>query len=459
MDGAAIKTLRRLTGECKFRRIMAAEQRDEKQKRSVAAFVVALLISLVGMGFAAYLIDVHSAAYDSSAAPAGCDYSEEVNCTSVAMSEWSTILGVPTAAWGLLTYAAFFFISLAGVRRRVFPEGPGGILLLGALVATVFGIYLVWIMYSVVESWCINCLGLDVVHIGLVICGLFAVRGRGVVGAIRGDIKALTDNKPAAIAIVGGPLLAGVLVLAAYPIHDLSAAGNGDPDAPVGLPASGFVAPRDNLNLEGAPSRGPDDAEISIIEFSDYECPFCSAAHDEVRRIVDAHQERIRFVHFQHPLDQACNPLIRRPFHRHACFAAAAAICAQRQGRFWQLNDLLFEHGRELSESMLAGLIEEAGELNREELERCMRQDSTNERILHDLEQATLVPVEGTPVFIINDRVVSGFRPGLYRTILNELLENDGEWPERLRGEQPSPSKRAHDHQRDHQNDERPADR
>ena len=146
--------------------------------------------------------------------------------------------------------------------------------------------------------------------------------------------------------------------------------------------------------------------------------------------MMEAHPDQVRFTHFHHPLDMACNPAIRRPFHPRACLAAAAAICAGEQNRFWQLNDLLFEHGREFNEDLLPRLIEEAGEIDRERLERCMRSESTTEHILHDLEEALQVPVEGTPTFLINGRVVSGFRPGLYRHVLNELLRNGGRWPE-----------------------------
>ena len=412
------------------------------QKKSVgrAPFIAALVISLVGVYLAVELIGVHQAALDPNAPPSECNYSETWRCDDVATSDWSTVIGVPTAAWGLLIYAGFALLAIAGLRRRIFPKGPGGLLLWGAAGALLFGLYLISVMVSM-DRYCTKCLGLDAVHLGLVICGLLAVRGRGVVGAIRGDLEVLGDNRPAAIAIVGGSVLAGILVLAAYPEppesgSDGSGANGGgdDGDRPPPTPENGFPEPRGEIELEGAPARGPDDAQITVIEFSDYQCPFCQAAHEEVREVVDGDRDRFRFIHFHYPLDMACNDAIPRPFHPHACLAAAAALCAQDQGRFWELNDLLFQNGRQLDRDLLFDLVDRAAGIDREQLEECLTSGRTRERVAHDLEQGRQVPVEGTPTFIINGRVVSGFRPGMYRALLGMLLSNDGRWPERFVG-------------------------
>jgi protein-disulfide isomerase/uncharacterized membrane protein len=404
------------------------EETHTRGRPSVFPFVAALAIAVVGIGLAAYLVHVHRVVHSGGGETLSCDYSTGLSCTSVALNRWSSVLGVPTAAWGLLTYAGFALLALAGIRRRVFTKGPGGLLLWGAIPALGFGAFLAYIMATEVRSWCVSCLGLDAVNLGLLACGLAAAWRRGLLRALSEDIGVLGDNKPAAIAIVGGPALAAVLVLIAYPTEPSSAPGG---ERPIVLPDGGFTATRESINLEGAPARGPTDAPIDIIEFSDYECPFCNAAHEEVREEMEQYPETYRFVHFHHPLDQACNPAINRPFHRHACLAAFAAICAQREGadRFWDLNDLLFEHGRDLDEALLRRLVGQVG-LDWERLDECMRSDSAQERVLHDLEQANQVPVEGTPTFVINDRVVTGYRPGLYRGLLRLLRSNGGHWPE-----------------------------
>ena len=401
---------------------------EEKRPVSRAPFIACLLVALVGVALSIELIHVHRQVHDPHGETPACDYSDQMSCSTVALNRWSSVMGVPTAAWGLLAYAGFVLLGVAGIRRRTFPDGPGGLLFWAAVPAFGFGLFLMYIMATEVGSWCVNCLGLDAVNVGLVVCGALGASRRGVVRAFTEDLTVLGDNKPAAIAIVGGPVLAGVLVLVAYPVERADAGHASTPGSPI-LPDGGFEPVRGEINFEGAPAQGPEDAMITIIEFSDYQCPFCSAAHDEIRQVMEEHRDRFRFVHFQHPLDMACNPVIRRPFHRYACLAASAAICAQRQGRFWPMNDLLFEHGRELDEDMVWRLASQA-RLDRGALEDCLTSDSTRERILFDLEQGMQVPVDGTPTFIINGRVVTGYRPGLYRGILGLLLENDGHWPE-----------------------------
>jgi protein-disulfide isomerase/uncharacterized membrane protein len=384
------------------------------------------VIALIGVGLAVYLMHVHRLVHGGGETPS-CDYSAQVNCSSVALNRWSSVLGVPTAAWGLLTYAGFALLAAAGFRRRVFPKGPAGLLLWGAVPALCFGLFLVYIMATEVRAWCVACVGLDAVNLGLLVCGVAAVWRRGAFSALTEDIDALFANKPAAIALVGGPALAGILVLAAYPSEPSGMTG-GEP--PIVLPDGGFAEAQEPINLEGAPARGPADAAITIIEFSDYQCPFCDAAHEEIQDEIRDYPDTYRFIHFHHPLDQACNPAIGRPFHRYACVASFAAICAQREGddKFWQLNDLLFEHGHDLDEAMVRRLIGEVG-LDPERLGECMRSDSTRERVLHDLEQALRVPVDGTPTFVINGRVITGYRPGLYSGLLRLLRSNGGTWP------------------------------
>lgn len=401
-------------------------EKKKEEKRSVgrAPFIVCLVIALIGVGLSMELIHVHNQVHDPQGEIPSCDYSDRLNCSDVALNRWSTVMNVPTAAWGFLAYAGFALLTLAGIRRRTFPSGPGGLLFWASLPAFGFGLFLMYIMANEVGAWCVNCLGLDAVNAGLVICGTFAVSRRGVVRALYEDLAAVGDNKPAAIALFGGPVLAGVLVTMAYSVEP-----SAEEDPVVTLPDGGFAPARGEVNLEGAPATGPDDALIRIVEFSDYQCPFCSAAHDEIRAVMEEHEDQFQFIHFHNPLDMACNPAIPRPFHSHSCMASAAAICAHRQGRFWPMNDLLFEHGRNLDEPMIRRLAERA-RLDWERLDSCMRSDSTRERILHDLEQGLQLPVAGTPAFLINGRVVGGYRRGLYRSVLRLLLENDGRWPE-----------------------------
>jgi protein-disulfide isomerase/uncharacterized membrane protein len=394
-----------------------------------AAFIACLVIALTGMGLSAELVRVHHQALDPEGPPPSCAFGEGIDCSPVALSEWGQVLGVPTAAWALVTYAGFAVLAIMGILRRVFPRGPGGLVFWGSIPCLAFGAFLAYVMAFEIGSLCVFCLGLDLVNVGLVACGGAAVWRRGARGALREDVAALLVNKPSMVAILGGPSLAAVLIWASFNNAAATEGSRGLP--PLELPDAGPLVEMDRIDQTGAPALGPADAAIVIFEFSDYQCPYCRRAHDEVRAILERNPGRIRFVHFHHPLDQSCNPRIDRPFHPVACLAASAAICAEERDRFWELNDLLFENGARLDEEMIVRLAVRAG-LERDEVVRCMESDHARERILEDLEEGLQVPVSGTPTFVVNGRVIPGYIGPQFEVMIRHLLANRGRWPERV---------------------------
>lgn len=350
-----------------------------------------------------------------------------MGCSPVARSEWARVLGVPTAAWALLTYVGFAGLAVAGLRRRAFPEGPGGLVLWAAMPCLCFGAFLVYVMTHQVGSICPSCLGLDAVHVLLLGAGAWAIRGRGgPIAALRGDLEVLWKNRQVGVAVVGGPLLAGLLVLVTYPRAGGSHGAEPSRRGELVLPDAGFYeAP---IDTEGVPCIGPEAAPVVILEFSDYQCPFCRQAHAEVRQVVRAFPREVRFCHFHHPLDMACNPQITRPFHPAACLAAAAAICAMEQNEFWEMNDLLFRNARAIDQDMVHRLARGL-ELDEDRFSSCLRDESTLDRIEHELEISRDVPVDGTPTFLVNGRILPGAFPAEdLETIIRRLLAADGRW-------------------------------
>jgi protein-disulfide isomerase/uncharacterized membrane protein len=409
---------------------MGTDQSSGKDKPGRAIYVALLVVALIGMGLAGELVKVHREAHAQTGAPSICNFGEGLDCGEVALNEWGQILGVPTAAWGLLTYAGFALLGALGVARKVFPRGPAGLVFWGSIPPLLFGGWLAYIMVEEVLSLCVFCLGLDGVNLGLLVVGALAVWRRGAVTALREDLETLIANKPSMIAIFGGPGLAALMIWAAFNSAETT---DGTPDAdagPLTLPPL-EMTDESTINTEFAPVKGPQNAPIVIYEFSDYQCPHCQRAHEDVRQVVNRHRNKIRLYHFNYPLDMACNPRIDRPFHPAACLAAGAAICAQQQDKFWELNDLLFEHGRSLDRDLVLELSQRVG-IDHDEMDRCLRSDSTRERILYDLEQSLQVPVKGTPTFVVNGRIIPGYIGPAFGRVVDILLENDGEWPESL---------------------------
>lgn len=162
---------------------------------------------------------------------------------------------------------------------------------------------------------------------------------------------------------------------------------------------------------------GAEAPAVVIVEYSDYECPYCRMAHEVIRQVVRERKDWLRLVHVHVPLDHSCNPMLRRPFHRHACDCARAAICADRQNRFWVMNDALFIRRCGLDAGGLAMLAEKLG-LDVGAFRVCMREQETEDVLQENLAECRDVVDQcrrmgrrfGTPTFVVGDRVISGLK-------------------------------------------------
>jgi protein-disulfide isomerase len=150
----------------------------------------------------------------------------------------------------------------------------------------------------------------------------------------------------------------------------------------------------------GSGGTGPEDAPVTIVEFSDYQCPFCHRAQGVVDRILEEYAGKVRFVHLDFPLDN----------HPGAIPAARASRCAGEQGRFWDYHrNLMLEKGP-LDQADLDKRAASLG-LDTGRFSECMASDRHDEAIINELEYGSSLGVTGTPAYFINGRMVSGARP------------------------------------------------
>lgn len=148
------------------------------------------------------------------------------------------------------------------------------------------------------------------------------------------------------------------------------------------------------IDLEGAPVRGSPMAQVTIVEFSDFQCPYCGRAAPILQQVLDEFEGRVRLVFKHYPLSSA---------HPRAMPAARAAIAAGNQGKFWEMHDLLFEHQRQLEDDDLESYAEQLG-LNMDRFRADMASAATQRRIEQDRAEGKRVGVEGTPTFFVNGR-------------------------------------------------------
>jgi protein-disulfide isomerase len=138
--------------------------------------------------------------------------------------------------------------------------------------------------------------------------------------------------------------------------------------------------------------QGPADAAVTLVEYGDYECPYCGAAYPIIKEVQARMGERLRFVFRNFPIVTS---------HPHAELAAEAAEAAAAQGRFWEMHDLLYENQKRLSDPDLRAYAERLG-LDVEPFDRELVEHVHAERVHEDFMSGVRSGVNGTPTFYIN---------------------------------------------------------
>ncbi|GMU59826.1 MAG: hypothetical protein AMXMBFR34_15890 [Myxococcaceae bacterium] len=157
--------------------------------------------------------------------------------------------------------------------------------------------------------------------------------------------------------------------------------------------------PRVVVEAKG-PARGPEGAKVTIVEFSDFECPFCSKAEDSVNQVMEQYAGKVRLVFRHFPLS----------FHPHAAKAAEASACADEQGKFWEMHKVLFANQQKLGVEDLKAHAATAG-LDAAKFAACLDGGAKKALVEADQKAGTEAGVSGTPAFFINGKMLSGALP------------------------------------------------
>jgi protein-disulfide isomerase len=172
--------------------------------------------------------------------------------------------------------------------------------------------------------------------------------------------------------------------------------------------------PREKVAEAGRPARGPEHAPIEMIEFSDFQCPFCLRAYPTLMKVLDTYGDQIRFVYRHYPLKN----------HPRARPAAEAAQCANEQGKFWPFHNLLFGTPGHLEDADLKKSAVSLG-MNPEQFNACVDSHKYAADVDADIAAGDEAGVSGTPAFYINGRVLSGAQPfEAFKAIIDEELAN-----------------------------------
>jgi protein-disulfide isomerase len=225
------------------------------------------------------------------------------------------------------------------------------------------------------------------------------INGRHVTGARA--LPELREEVQAELATAQRLLDAGAPRPALY-AHFMHAAKDEAAAAPPTRPRSEAIADdvRREVDVTGLPRKGPADPKVTIVECSDFDCPFCARVGPTLDALLANHPDDVALFYRHLPL----------AFHQGAEPAARAAVAAQAQGKFWPMHDLLFKNQGERSDAELEKLARKAG-VNVKKWRKAFRSPATAARVKTEIETCGANGIHGTPGFLVNGRLLSGARP------------------------------------------------
>jgi protein-disulfide isomerase len=182
-------------------------------------------------------------------------------------------------------------------------------------------------------------------------------------------------------------------------------------------PVQNYLEPQRADVAATGPSKGPEDAPVTIVEFADFECPYCLQILPSLVRLEETYGDNVRMVFRQFPLSN---------IHRHAQDAAEASLCAYEQNKFWEMHDIMFEEQSALGIEALKEKAARLG-LDSEQFDTCLDSNQYADQVAADFDAARRLGLTGTPAMFINGRFLSGAQPyDLIAKIVDDELRRAG---------------------------------
>lgn len=372
-------------------------------------FGAVLGLCLAGLFLSIYLAVSHYRVHTDMGFQSFCALSKSINCDTVSQSPYSILGPLPVAVWGVAGYVFFLLLLVFTVfpsagRRRVWT-----LCLATAIIFSIGSTAFAAISSLLIGSYCILCIATYAINF-LLVYFTWIIRRRFHAdrpeSVLVNDLRFFWQKRrfsiPVFTAFAGG-MLAALLAFPAY--------------WQVALPAASASIPI-GITAEGLPWIGAENPVLDIVEFTDYQCFQCRKMHYYLRELVARHPDKIRLTHCNYPMDHEFNPIVTEPFHVGSGQMALLAIHAAVNGRFVELNDLLFAKAAAGQAIDLAEAARETG-IDLRGLQQALTHEPYKRHLLRDIRQGMKLRIAGTPSYWINGSVYEGrIPPELLKPIL-----------------------------------------
>lgn len=345
--------------------------------------------------------------------PSFCNLSPTMNCEIVQASSYATILGMPISGLGMCLYILLALLALAVFIIPTLAPATAAFAWWLCLGSVVYSAFLAYVSSAVLRVWCPTCL----VMYGINLILWFAWWTGGKVRLNRLlRIPHFWRYAVTTLVVMG----VGAIFLTAHAKSLRHVTAQQIKDAVYAFEkGSLYTLPS---NFEQRPVWGNPNAKVTIMEFSDLECPFCKIAALNIIPNLQEYHDKVRVVFLNYPLDQSCNKNVQFAMHQNACLGAMAIMCAFKQGQFWEYSEDVFRNQRQIALPLLTKLAEKHG-LDMAQFNACVAEQQTLPLIQNDIEAGKQAAINGTPAIFVNGKSLRAWRiPEVLRAVIDAEL-------------------------------------
>ncbi len=355
-----------------------------------------------------------------------CNVSEFIDCDAAIASRYAKAGPFLTSEIGIIYYLLVSGMILFAWFSEKWRQGTLGFLFLSSIGAVAYSLVMAYLSIFKLGTLCLICLTVYLVNLVLLVVLPPALKVRtAAIPRFLADYVRSIFGKGTFPARLGAHL--GVTLLV-FGVGLLFFKGLNPKihEAQAQVPREAYLkvfyaAPVKEIDLQGSPSWGREDGKVTIVEFSDFQCPFCRRAAFTLKPYLKEFRNDVRLVFKNYPLDSSCNPAIAHAMHPVSCIAAKGVLCAQRMGKFWEYHDKVFANQKKLSRTLLLNLAAESG-FDRNAFEQCLASDEISQALAKDVEQGNRLEVKGTPTIYLNGRL---FRDWMNSDRLRMVIEEE----------------------------------
>jgi protein-disulfide isomerase len=304
-------------------------------------------------------------------------------------------------------------------REEDLKKGTSLLFLLSGL-SLIPSIYLAFISYAVLKTVCIMCSLTYLINIGIFVACWNAFRSSQAKMDVKNSLFALPQSYwIVTIVLVLLQLISGKIVNTM-----ISATDEELDDKTIGMFVSRhFSGPTFNFDLQNVPFYGPADAPVTLVEYSDFQCPFCAKSALTMPSLITDYRAKVRVVFKNYPLDPSCNVEMKNGGHQHACFAAKTGWCVFKlkgSESFFSYKSTAFENQEGASEAKYTEWAMAQG-IEKDALSACVNDFETLNVIKAQIAEGKAAGVQGTPSIFLNGKSLeAGFVPKIFKAVMDK---------------------------------------